>query len=124
MAARDSEQLGDVLVCLQDWREQIAQLPDTFEHRLRCQVRRVDGAGIQLCPGERCGDRRMNRVGTQRVGGRRVAPDAVLRVVNRHAISPVRSTAREGNQVGVARRELLSHGFDPGADALEGVAGS
>ncbi len=59
-----------------------------------------------------------------RMGGRRVAPDAVLRVVNRYAISPVRSTSREGNQVGVVRREPLSHTFDPGADALEGVAGS
>ena len=65
----------------------------------------------------------MNRVSTQRVGGRRVAPDTVLGVVNRYAISPVRSTSSEGHQVGVVRRELLSHCFDPGADALEGMTG-
>src|SRR5258708_37469845 len=64
----------------------------------------------------------MGRVSTQRVGGRRVASEAVLRVVHRYATSLVRRAGGESNQVGVARRELLSHRFDPGADALEGVA--
>jgi len=111
-----------VLIGLQGWCEQITQALNPLEHHLGCQVSWVNGTGIQFLPGQRRRDRRVVRVSAQRIGCRGVAPQAVLRVVHCHAASPVRRTAGQGNEIGVVRLELLSHGFDPAAHMLKGVA--
>ena len=54
----------------------------------------------------------------------RLSPCRFAVPVHRHTAALVCHTVRESDQLGVARRESLPHGFDPGADALEGVARS
>ena len=83
----------------------------------------MHGASIQFLPGEWRGNRWMIWVSAQGIGCCRVASEAVLRIVDRHITSLVCRATGLYNQVGILRRELIPHRFDPSADAFEGVAG-
>ncbi len=110
-----------MLICLEDWGEEIAKSPDALEDDLRSQASGVDGADIQFFPGERRGDCGVMCAGTQGVGGRCIAAGTILGIANRDATFPMRQTVSEGNQIRIGSSELLSHRFDSAADALEGI---
>src|SRR6266852_9665156 len=114
--------LCDLLIRSEYWCEEIAKSPDALEDYRRSQVSGVNGASIQFFPAERRGDCWVSSAGTQGVGGRGVATDAVLSRVNCDAPSPVRRTLSDGNQIRIGASKLLPHRFDPAADALEGIA--
>src|SRR6266550_138170 len=107
---------------MQDWCKEVTSPLDALKDDLRSQVSRVNVAAIQFFPAERCGDGRVSGAGTQGVGGGRVAADTVLSRVNRDVTSAMGRTMSQGNQLRIRSGELLPHRFDPGADALEGIA--
>ena len=114
-------QLIDALICLQDRGEQVTHATDPLEYYQWRERSRGYGASIQFLPGERRGNRWMIWVSTQCIGCRRVTSETVLRIIHRHAASLVGRTAGWYNQVGIVRRELIPHRFDPATNALEGV---
>src|SRR2546421_12865049 len=106
---------------MEDCCKEITSPLDALKDDLRSQVGRVNGAAIEFFPAERCGDGRVSAAGTQGVGGCRVAADTVLSRGNRNVTSAMGRTVSQGNQLRIRSSELLSHRFDPGADALVGI---